>query len=266
MYQLIYSTAPLLSFHDQWTTGVHAPSRTLVTFSGTQLLIDGYAGGLLTRPYRIKKSVRPPEFCRKSCMINNFFFFTRPNGMFFFPNWNFDDRIPIDVIKHSAELLQLYLSFWGIMPLLVAHEVNLRGAWRDHRFPEPFSWFLHETGLQSLKITSARCFLLKCQRKVSKKAKEHRRFRGVLRRWRSAAIDRTTFHACQRCRKTAVFAVFSRLWVSLARKSLSWPAMSVPNKKQEFEQRKRIKLFDDFWVRAYRFDFAPRRRPRARSI
>ena len=88
----------------------------------------------------------------------------------------------------------------------------LRGAWRDHRFPEPFSWFLHETGLESLKITSARCFLLKCQRKVSKKAKEHRQFRGVLGRWRTAAIDRTTFHACQRCRKTAVFAVFSRLW------------------------------------------------------
>ena len=55
-------------------------------------------------------------------------------------------------------------------------------------------------------------FLLKCQRKVSKKAKEHRQFRGVLGRWRTAAIDRTTFHACQRCRKTAVFAVFSRLW------------------------------------------------------
>ena len=88
----------------------------------------------------------------------------------------------------------------------------LRGAWRDHRFPEPFSWFLHETGLESLKITSARCVLLKCQRKVSKKAKEHRRFRGVLGRWRTATIDRTTFHACQRCRKTAVFAVFSRLW------------------------------------------------------
>ena len=89
---------------------------------------------------------------------------------------------------------------------------DLRGAWRDHRFPEPFSWFLHETGLESLKITSARCFLLKCQRKVSKKAKEHRQFRGVLGRWRTAAIDRTTFHARQRCRKTAVFAVFSRLW------------------------------------------------------
>ena len=88
----------------------------------------------------------------------------------------------------------------------------LRGAWRDHRFPEPFSWFLHETGLESLKITSARCFLLKCQRKVSKKAKQHRQFRGVLGRWRTAAINRTTFHGCQRCRKTAVFAVFSWLW------------------------------------------------------
>ena len=59
---------------------------------------------------------------------------------------------------------------------------------------------------------------------------------------------------------------FSALGCHLARKSLSWPAMSVSNKKQEFEQRKRIKRFDDFWVRAYRFDFAPRRRPRARSI
>ena len=59
---------------------------------------------------------------------------------------------------------------------------------------------------------------------------------------------------------------FSALGCHLARKSLSWPAMQVSNKKQEFEQRKRIKLFDDFWVRAYRFDFAPRRRPRARSM
>ena len=59
---------------------------------------------------------------------------------------------------------------------------------------------------------------------------------------------------------------FSALGCHLARKSLSWPAMSVSNKKQEFEQRKRIKLFDYFWVRAYRFDFAPRRGPRARSI
>ena len=58
----------------------------------------------------------------------------------------------------------------------------------------------------------------------------------------------------------------SALGCHLARKSLWWPAMLVSNKKQEFEQRKRIKLFDDFWVRAYRFDFSPRRRPRARSM
>ena len=90
----------------------------------------------------------------------------------------------------------------------------LRGAWRDHCFPEPFSCFLHKTGLENLKITSARCFLLKCQRKDSKKAKEHWQFRGVLGRWCTAAIDHTTFHACQRCRKTAILQFFSRLWVS----------------------------------------------------
>ena len=59
---------------------------------------------------------------------------------------------------------------------------------------------------------------------------------------------------------------FSAFGCHLARKSLSRRVMAVSNKKQEFEQRKRIKLFDEFWVRAYRFDFAPRRRPRARSI
>ena len=58
----------------------------------------------------------------------------------------------------------------------------------------------------------------------------------------------------------------SALGCHLARKSLWWPAMLVSNKKQEFEQRKRIKLFDDLWVRAYRFDFSPRRWPRARSM
>ena len=143
----------------------------------------------------------------------------------------------------------------------------LRGAWRDHCFPEPFSWFLHETGLESLKITSARCFLLKCQRKDSKKAKEYRQFRGVLRRWRTAPIDRTTFHACQRCRKTAVFAVFSRL------RGVIWRGKAFREQQCQFLTRNKSlssenesNSFDDFWVRAYRFDFAPRRRPRARSM
>ena len=133
----------------------------------------------------------------------------------------------------------------------------------------PWAIFLIFTRNRPWKSEDHLCtlFFLKCQRKDSKKAKEHRQFRGVLGCWRTAAIDSTTFHACQRCGKTAVFAVFSSaLGCHLASKSLSWPAMPVSNKKQEFEQRKRIKLFDDFWVRAYRFDFAPRRRPRARSM
>ena len=90
----------------------------------------------------------------------------------------------------------------------------LEGTVERSLLPSAIFRTLHETGLESLKITSARCFSLKCQRKDSKKAKEHRQFRGVPGRWRTAAIDRTTFHACQRCRKTAVLAVFSGLWVS----------------------------------------------------
>ena len=143
----------------------------------------------------------------------------------------------------------------------------LRGAWRDHCFPAPFSWFLYETGLGSLKITSACCFSLKCQRKDSKEAKEHRQFCGVHGRQCTAAIDRTTFHACQRCQKKGRFrSFFSAMGCHLARKSLSWPTMPVSNKKQEFEQRKRIKLFDDFWVRAYRFDFAPLKVPATNTV
>ena len=49
---------------------------------------------------------------------------------------------------------------------------------------------------------------------------------------------------------------FSAFGWHLARKSLSWPTMTVSNKKQEFEQRKRIKLFDDFWVRVCRLILA----------
>ena len=74
-------------------------------------------------------------------------------------------------------------------------------------------------------------FLLKCQRKDSKKAKEHRQFRGVLGRWRTAAIDRTTFHACQRCRKMAVFAVLSRLW------SVSWRGKASLDQQCQFLTR-----------------------------
>ena len=184
--------------------------------------------------------------------------------------WNWENRSDVHRSQFSATLVtfsEVQPAPSWCQPHLVIEP--LRGACRDHCFPESFSWFLHETGLElkCLEITSARWFLLKCQRKDSKKAKEHRQFRGVLGRRRTAAIDRTTFHPFQRCRKTAVFAVFfSAFGCHLARKSLSWPAMPVSNKNQDFEQRKRIKLFDDFWVRAYRFDFAPRRRARASSM
>ena len=59
---------------------------------------------------------------------------------------------------------------------------------------------------------------------------------------------------------------FSALACHVVSKCLLCPAMPISNKKQELEQWKRFKLFNDFWVRAYRFDFAPRRRPRARSM
>ena len=144
---------------------------------------------------------------------------------------------------------------------------DLRGAWRDHRFPEPFSWFLHETGLESLKINSARCFLIEMSKESFEKSE-----RTPPVSWRPWALaysrDRPYNFSClSAVSKNRRFrSFFSALGCHLARKSLSWPAMSLSNKKQEFEQRKRIKLFDDFWVRAYRFDFAPRRRPRASSI
>ena len=124
---------------------------------------------------------------------------------------------------------------------------SLWGAWRDHCFPAPFSWFLHETGLGSLNITLAHCFHWNVKGKTRKRRKNTASFvasscAGVQPRstvqlsvvvvavfffgnhqfcgvdvcgpWRTAVIDRTTFHACLRCRKTTVFAVFSRLWVS----------------------------------------------------
>ena len=42
----------------------------------------------------------------------------------------------------------------------------------------------------------------------------------------------------------------------LASKTLQWWAVPVSKKKQEFEQRKQFKTFDDFSVHAYRFDLA----------
>ena len=127
----------------------------------------------------------------------------------------------------------------------------LRGAWRDHRFPEPFSWFLHETGLESLKITSARCFLLNVKGKSRKKRKNTAGFVASLGAGVQPRSTVQLFMPVSGVEKPPFSQFFfSALGCHLARKSLSWPAMSLSNKKQEFEQRKQIKLFDDFWVRA----------------
>ena len=135
---------------------------------------------------------------------------------------------------------------------------KLRGAWKCQCFPEPFSWFLHEKGLESLKTNSARCFFFI---EISKERLEKsERTPPVW--WRPWALaysrDRPYNFSCLSAmsKKGRFRKHFSAFGWHLARKSLSWPTMTVSNKKQEFEQRKRIKLFDDFWVRVCRLILA----------
>ena len=87
----------------------------------------------------------------------------------------------------------------------------LRGAWRELLPSAVFLIFTENKPRRPKGHLLASCFSLKCQKKDTKNAKEHRQFRGVLGRWRTALINRTTFHACQRCRKIAVLAVISRV-------------------------------------------------------
>ena len=74
---------------------------------------------------------------------------------------------------------------------MVLHSTGFKGSVDRSLLPSAIFLIFTRTDLESLKITSPRCFSLKCQRKDSKKVKEHRHFRGVLGRWRTAAIDRT---------------------------------------------------------------------------
>ena len=160
----------------------------------------------------------------------------------------------------------LFLSFCKNRFCLSQWIIKLRGAWRDHRFAEPFSWFTRNRPWKSEDHLCTLFFI-----EMSKESLEKSKRTPPV-SWSPWALaysrDRPYNFSClsavSKNRRFRTF--FSALGCHLARKSHSWPAMSVSNKKQEFEQRKRIKLFDDFWVRAYRFDFAPRRRPRARSI
>ena len=131
----------------------------------------------------------------------------------------------------------------------------LKGSVERSLRPSAIFLVFAQNGLESLKITSARCFSLKCQRNHSKKSERTPPLSW--RRWALAySRDRPYNFSClSAMSKTAVFAVnFLSFGCHLARKSHSSPAMPVSYKKQKFEQRKRIKLFDDFWMRAYWFD------------
>ena len=90
--------------------------------------------------------------------------------------------------------------------------------------------------------------------------------------WRHWALAysrdrRYNFSCLSAVSKTAVFTVFSRLW------GVIWRGKAFRDQQCQFQTRNKSlssenqsNSFDDFWVRAYRFDFAPRRRPRARSM
>ena len=145
--------------------------------------------------------------------------------------------------------------------------LNFKGSVERSLLPSVIFVIFTRSRSWKSKNTSARCFSLTYQRKDSKKSE--RTLWLSWRPWVFAYIrDRPYNFSClSAMSKMAVFAgFFSALGCHLAMKGLSWPAMQVSNRKGEFEQRKRIKLFDDFWMRAPRFDFAPGRQPWARSM
>ena len=50
----------------------------------------------------------------------------------------------VDLNNHS----QTSSCCWHYFCRTFSSSSHLRGVWRDHCFPQPFSWFLHETGLK----------------------------------------------------------------------------------------------------------------------
>ena len=102
---------------------------------------------------------------------------------------------------------------------------------------------------------------IEMSKKDTNNAKERRQFRGVLGRWRTTAIDSTTFYDCQRCRKTAVLAVISRLL------GLTWRVEALNDQQCQFLTRNKSLSNENnsnsrtTCVRAYRFGFASGRCP-----
>ena len=143
------------------------------------------------------------------------------------PPWRTSTRTldKIEVVSSSPLILislRLSLSFFPFStycPVCVncwspAVSVNICIKGSVERSLLPWAIFLIFTQNRPWKSEDHLCmlFFIEMSKERLEKAKEHRQFRGVLGRWRTAAIDRTTFHACQRCRKTAVFAVSPRIW------------------------------------------------------
>ena len=119
-----------------------------------------------------------------------------------------------------------------------------------------FFFFYTKQALKTLRTPLHAVFYWNVKGKTRKKLKNTDSFvaslgAGVQPR---STVQRSYLSAVSKNRRFSSF--FLGFGYHLARKSLSWPAMPISNKKQEFQQRKRNKLFDDFCVCAYQFDFA----------
>ena len=162
--------------------------------------------------------------------------------------------------KHTAgrwvQDKRLMSSLRGLMSSLRGLMSSLRGAWRDHSLSH-FPDFYTKQALKVWRSPLHTVFYWNVKGKTRKKRKNTASFMASLGTGVQPRSTVQLFMPVSRCRKTAVLAVFSRLWGVIWRGKLFVTSNASSNKKQEFEQRKRIKLFDNFWVRAYRFDFAP---------
>ena len=171
-------------------------------------------------------------------------------------------NFPIKAI--NFRIVRNFLELMNINSLLTCFQ-ELKGS--VERSLLPWAMFLIFTQNRPRKSEHHFCMLFFIEMSKERLEKSERAPPVSWRPWALAySRDRPYNFSCLSVlSKTGRFcSFFSDLGCHLARKSLSWPAISVSNEKQEFKQRKRIKLFDDFWVRAYRFNFAPKRRHRAR--
>ena len=85
----------------------------------------------------------------------------------------------------------------------------------------------------------------------TKKATEHHQLHDVLGHCMATVIDRTTFHICRWCRKTAILAVISRGFGLILKAKASVTSDVSSKGKRELKLQKQCKPCDDFWVRGH---------------